>query len=190
MTTSPGWAGPCSSRADHGANCPYASSTITSPGAAPQTAAVVAGGSARPVGLFGEHKNVMSGRDSPSSATASSRSIWKSSSRAPSTTSVPVMRAMCECSAYVGSKSRALRPGPPKASRRHCSTSLDPLAQKTSAARDPVQSGDRLTKLGGRPIGIAVERDVLERGQQLVAPRRRAVASGDSFVLSRTSAST
>ena len=56
-------------------------------------------GSARPVGLLGEHRNVISGWVRARSVRASSGSMRKSSVRPPSTRVVPVSRLMCECSA-------------------------------------------------------------------------------------------
>ena len=66
-----------------------------------------------PVGLLGLHTNTIVGCCSATSARAASASIEKSARRSPTTTSVPVMRAMCACSAYVGSNIAARRPGPP-----------------------------------------------------------------------------
>ena len=106
-----------SSSALHGANSPYASSTTSERavvGAAASSRSTVARGSTVPVGLFGLHTNTIDGcaaRDER--RRAASGSIVKSARRSPATTSVPVMRAMCACSAYVGSNISARRPGPP-----------------------------------------------------------------------------
>ena len=70
-------------------------------------------GSTVPVGLFGLHTNTIVGACRPTRSRAASGSMEKSTRRSPTTTSVPVMRAMCECSAYVGSNIAARRPGPP-----------------------------------------------------------------------------
>ena len=84
------------------------------------------------------------------------------------------MWAMWLCSAYVGSNTSALRSGPPKASSRLCSTSLDPLAANTFAGDTRVQLGDGGAQLGGRAIGVAVELDVGDGiGQRRDELRRR-----------------
>ena len=54
---------------------------------------------------------------------------------------------------------------------------------------DVVEVGDGLAQLGGGAVGVAVERDLLERCQELPAPGVGG-AKGDSLVLRRTSAST
>ena len=73
---------------------------------------MVAGGSTVPVGLFGLHRNTTVGRTDATSSAASVGDTKKSSRRAPSTTAVPVTRAMWACRAYVGSNISARRPGP------------------------------------------------------------------------------
>ena len=72
---------------------------------------MVAAGSTVPVGLLGLHTNTIVGACSSISARGASGSIEKSARRSPTTTSVPVMRAMCVCSAYVGSNTRRAGPG-------------------------------------------------------------------------------
>ena len=94
----------------------------------------------RPVGLFGEHRNVTSGC-----------SVGQHGLRVCGIDAeVVVARALDHRCAgeprdvrvqrVGGLEHRARRPGPPKASRRHCSTSLDPLAQKTSSGDTPCRS--------------------------------------------------
>ena len=56
-------------------------------------------GSTVPVGLFGLHANTIVGCTSAMTARAASGSMVKSAVRSATTTSVPVMRAMCECKA-------------------------------------------------------------------------------------------
>ena len=72
---------------------------MTMPGAAASTASTVGRGSARPVGLLGEHKKVMCGAVSANRRPAWSGSMKNCSSRVPRTTSVPVKRLMWLCSA-------------------------------------------------------------------------------------------
>ena len=97
-TTTIGTSSSTSSSAVQSANWAYASSTTTSPGAASSTARTSAGGSTRPVGLFGEQRNVTTGRAESMTSRATDSSSVKSSARSPSTTVVPVMRAMWPCS--------------------------------------------------------------------------------------------
>jgi cardiolipin synthase len=85
--------------ADSGANWPYASSMMTSPGARAVAASTTARSSTTPVGLFGEHRNSTAGSASVSTRSISSRPTAKSASRSPSTTAVPVIRAMWLCRA-------------------------------------------------------------------------------------------
>ena len=72
---------------------------------------MVEAGSTVPVGLLGLHTNTMIGANSAIRARSASGSTEKSACRLPATTSVPVIRAMWECSAYVGSNIAALHPG-------------------------------------------------------------------------------
>ena len=67
-----------------------------------------------PVGLFGLHTNTTAGRADRDQLPPPRRRRSRSRrARSPATTSVAVLRAMCACSAYVGSNISARRPGPP-----------------------------------------------------------------------------
>ena len=122
-------------------------------------------------------------------ASACCGSIWKPSSREPSTTSVPVIREMCECRAYVGSNTSARRLGPPKASMRHCRTSLDPLAQKTSSGDTPCRSATAWhSSVAGRS-GYRLK-ETSSKAASSSSRQASGGPKGDSLVLRRTSAST
>ena len=77
-------------------NCPYASSTTTSPGAAASAASTTSGLSMTPVGLLGEQRNVMAGWASFRRRVTSAGSRVKSGRRSPTATAVPVIRGMWE----------------------------------------------------------------------------------------------
>ena len=85
------------SSAVQGANCAYASSTTTSPGASASASRTIASDSTMPVGLFGEHTNVIAGSDAAQTRATSSRSSDRSPLRCPTTTSEPAILATCEC---------------------------------------------------------------------------------------------
>ena len=76
------------------------------------TARTADGSSTRPVGLFGEQRNVTAGAASPMTSRAVSASSEKSARRSPSTTVAPVILAMCPCNWYVGSNVTTVLPGP------------------------------------------------------------------------------
>ena len=101
------------------------------------TASSVARDSTVPVGLFGLHTNTIDGRSAADEDTDLGGRDAEVGVRSPVTTSVPVIWQMCECSAYVGSNTSARRPGPPYASSKVWSTSLDPFAAKIRSAGWP-----------------------------------------------------
>ena len=75
---------------------------------------------------------------------------------------------------------RRAGPGPPKASSRHCSTSLEPLAQNTSSGVTPCRSATAWPQLGGRSVGVAVEGHV--GPARPAAPRARPRAARRGLV--------
>ena len=119
------------------ANSAYASSTTTMPGATSSTASTVSGGSAVPVGLFGEVRNTTAGRCAATCAAAAAAGTVKSASRVPSTHPVAVPVAMISCIEYDGVKPSAVRPGPPNACSSCWRISLDPFAAHTCSATSP-----------------------------------------------------
>ena len=119
------------------ANSAYASSTMTMPGAAAQTAPITSGASAVPVGLFGEVRKTRSGWCSRIAARAGPGSSPKPASRAPLTQRVPVASAISGCIEYEGSKPSAVRPCPPNAWNSCWMTSLEPFAAHTWPGPSP-----------------------------------------------------
>jgi hypothetical protein len=79
--------------ASAGMNSPYASSTTSTPSVASYAARIVSSPTGVPVGLFGAARITMSGRTRSISRTTVSGERRKSSSRAPSTTAVPLVTA-------------------------------------------------------------------------------------------------
>ena len=170
------------------ANSPYASSTTTKPSVAPSSASTVSAGSTVPVGLLGLHSKTSAGRCSATSARAAAGSTVKSAVRSPTTTAVPVMRAMCECRAYVGSKTAAVRPAPPKVSSSVWSTSLEPLAHNRRSTGWPSWSASAARSSRASRSGYRF-RGVSRNASNHASTKSWGGAYGLSFVLSRTGTS-
>ena len=170
-TTASGASSPTRSSADQGANWAYASSTTTRPGAASMTARTADGSSTRPVGLFGEHRNVTAGAASPMTSRAASTSSEKSSRRSPSTTVAPGDPGDVPVQ-LVRRLERDDRPDP----ARHRSAAASAAPRSTRSPRTPARGAHRATgrwphAAGGRPVRVAVPLDRRHRLGQLVSPR-------------------
>src|SRR5687768_2809885 len=101
-----------SSSADQSANCAYASSTTTSPGAIASSSSTRSAGSTNPVGLLGDVRNTTCGAAESTTRRISSTPSVKSALRSPSTTREPTTRAIWACIWYVGSNVATVRLGP------------------------------------------------------------------------------
>ena len=84
-----------------------------------------------PVGLLGEHRNVIAGSDAATTRFTSSTSSERSAARPPIAVDMPVTDAIWSCIRYVGSKIAQVRPAPPYARHSVWMTSFEPLATKT-----------------------------------------------------------
>ncbi len=171
------------------ANCAYASSTTTRPGARASSCSTRSTGSTRPVGLFGEVRNTTWGWNSVITRSTSAGSSVKSAARSPSTTVAPVTLAIWACIWYVGSKVATVRPGPAYASSTVCSTSFEPFATNTCAASTPWSSAMAARNAVAARSGYRCHstRDI----SAATASRNAAGGgSGDSLVLSLTRTST
>ena len=112
-----------------------------------------------PVGLFGEHRNTTSGWYTRTCAIACSGVSSNLALRWPSSHLVAVTSASKGCMEYDGENPMAVRPGPPKACRSCCWTSLEPLPAHMFADGQAIAQVSReiLPQRSRVPVRVAVE---------------------------------
>ena len=124
------------------------------------------------------------------SASAAGTSMAKSACRSPVTTSVPVMRAMCAWSAYVGSNSSRTPARAAVGEQQRLQHLVAAVGAEDAFDRLAEERTERAAQLGRGAIGIAVPVDRRAARRASASTNASGGAYGLSLVLSRTGTST